>query len=288
MPLFERMVIAGVGLIGGSLGLVARERGLVGEVVGFGRGLRNLEVARASGAVDRFSRDPAEAAAGADLLVLAVPVSSMAAVASALLPHATPDAVVIDVGSVKATVVATVEPVVTPPASFVGCHPIAGTERSGAANAMRDLFEGKWCLITPTSRTSAATEARVREFWERVGMVVESISADDHDRLLGLVSHLPHVAAWALIGAIEGVRVGGRDPLRYSGGGLRDTTRIASSHPEMWRDIFLENRDETLRAIDDFATAIAQLRDQIESGDSEALLTELKRLRTARERLLSS
>ena len=286
MALFERMIVAGVGLIGGSLGLVARERGLVGEVVGFGRGEANLEVARKRGAVDRYSSDPAEAAKGADLIVLAVPVRSMANVARQLLRHAARDATVIDVGSVKATVVQAIEPVVCQPAAFVACHPIAGTERSGAANALPDLFEGKWCVLTPTQQTPAAAVARVRELWERVGMIVESMPADQHDRLFGLVSHLPHIVVWALVGAIEGERVGGRDPLGYSGGGLRDTTRIASSHPEMWRDIFLDNREEVLRALDGFEGAVAGLRRRIEAGDGEALAQELGRLRTARDRLL--
>jgi prephenate dehydrogenase len=284
-PLFERVVIAGVGLIGGSLGMALRRRKLAGEVVGFGRGRPNLEVALAQGAIDRFTQDAAEAATGADLLVLAVPVRSIARVATDLLPHAAAEALVTDAGSVKAPVVAALDGVITPPRAFVGSHPIAGTEKSGAAAAFPTLFEGERCILTPTASTPASAVRRIGELWQRVGMRVEVMEPGDHDRLLALVSHLPHLAAWALIDAIEGERVGGRDPLAYSGGGLRDTTRIASSHPEMWRDIFVDNRAECVRAIDELAERIARLRKLVAEDDGEALERELDRLRQARSRI---
>jgi prephenate dehydrogenase len=283
--LFDRMVIAGVGLIGGSLGLAARARGLVGESIGYGRGEENLRTAARRGAVDRYSLKPAEAASGADLVVLAVPVRSLAAVAVELLPHARRQAVVIDVGSVKESVVEALEAAVRPPASFVGCHPVAGTEHSGAANALVDLFERQLCIVTPTAATDSGAVDRVRALWEGLGMRVETMRPDAHDRLLGLVSHLPHVVAYALIAAIEAERIGGRDPLSYSGGGLRDTSRIASSHPAMWRDIFLDNRSEVLRAIDGFRAELERLRELIEREDAAELEAALVRSRNARTRL---
>ncbi len=279
------MVVAGVGLIGGSLGLAARQRSLVGEVVGYGRGEANLATALSRGAVDRYSRSAAEAARGADLLVLAVPVRSTRTVAEQLLPHAVRDVVVIDAGSVKREVVAAMEALVAPPAAFVGCHPIAGTELSGAANAAGELFDGQLCVLTPTAKTDARALERVRSLWEGVGMCIESMPADEHDRLLALVSHLPHAVAYALIAGIEAERVGGRDPLAYSGGGLRDTTRIAASPAEMWRDVFLDNRAEMLSAIDGFGAALARLREEIERGDGSALDVSLGRARAARSRL---
>ena len=285
MALFERMLIAGVGLIGGSLGLVARAKGLVAEAVGYGRGEANLKVALERGAVDRYSLSAADAARGADLVVLAVPVRSLRPVAEQLLAHAAPDAVVIDVGSVKQRVVDALEPVVRSPRQFVACHPIAGTEQSGAAHAFAELFEGQLCVLTPTPQTEPRALARVRALWEGVGMRVEEMPAAEHDRLLALVSHLPHVVAYALVAAIATERVGGRDPLAYSGGGLRDTTRIAASHAEMWRDIFLDNRDELLRAIDGVADALARLRGMIEREESAALEAELDRVRAARRTL---
>jgi prephenate dehydrogenase len=284
-PLFERMVIAGVGLIGGSLGLAARGRSLVGEVVGYGRGEENLQIARDRGAIDRYSRSPEEAADGADLVVLAVPVRSLRPVAERMLPHARQDAVVIDVGSVKGKIVESLSPLVRPPAAFVGCHPVAGTEHSGAANALPDLFDGQLCIVTPTPSTDSWALARVRGLWERLGMRVESMPAAEHDRLLALVSHLPHVVAYALVTAIERERVADRDPLSYSGGGLRDTTRIASSHAEMWRDIFLDNRAEVLRAIGQFSAAVERLRQMIDREEAAPLEAELDRARRARGRL---
>ncbi len=284
-PLFERMVIAGVGLIGGSLGLAARGRSLVGEVVGYGRGEENLQIARDRGAIDRYSRSPEEAADGADLVVLAVPVRSLRPVAERMLPHARQDAVVIDVGSVKGKVVESLSPLVRPPAAFVGCHPVAGTEHSGAANALPDLFDGQLCIVTPTSSTDSRALSRVRRLWERLGMRVESMPPAEHDRLLALVSHLPHLVAYALVTAIERERVADRDPLSYAGGGLRDTTRIASSHAEMWRDIFLDNRAEVLRAIGQFSAAVEQLRKMIDREEAAPLEAELDRARRARSRL---
>jgi prephenate dehydrogenase len=285
MALFERAVVAGVGLIGGSFGLVARERKLVGEVVGFGRGEANLKTALERGAVDRYSRDGAEAARDADLVVLAVPVQSTGSVSAALLPHARPDAVVIDAGSTKRVVVETMEALVRPPAAFVGCHPIAGTEFSGAAAALRDLYERQLCILTPTPATDPGALRRVRELWSGVGMRVEEMSPADHDRLLALVSHLPHAVAYALVGAIDRERAGSHDPFAYSGGGLRDTTRIASSHAGMWRDIFLDNKAELLRAVDSFERALAEIRDAIEADAGEKLERELERCRAARSRL---
>jgi prephenate dehydrogenase len=284
-PLFERMVIAGVGLIGGSLGLAARGRSLVGEVVGYGRGEENLQIARDRGAIDRYSRSPEEAADGADLVVLAVPVRSLRPVAERMLPHARQDAVVIDVGSVKGKVVESLSPLVRPPAAFVGCHPVAGTEHSGAANALPDLFDGQLCIVTPTPSTDSRALARVRGLWEQLGMRVESMPPAEHDRLLALVSHLPHVVAYALVTAIERERMVERDPLSYSGGGLRDTTRIASSHAEMWRDIFLDNRAEVLRAIGQFSAAVERLRQMIDREESAPLEAELEFARRARGRL---
>jgi prephenate dehydrogenase len=281
------MAIAGVGLMGASLGLAVRKRSLADEVVGFGRGEENLRTAKERGALDRYELEPGRAAEGADLVVLAVPVGAMQPLAAAMVPRAARDAVVIDVGSVKRCVVEVLEPLVPPPAAFVGCHPIAGTEQSGAAHASERLLEGRWCILTPTDRTDARALGRVRELWEAVGMRVDLMGAEDHDRLLALVSHLPHVVAWALVGAIESERVDGRDPLAYSGGGLRDTTRIAASQAGMWRDILLANRAEVLRAIERLDGALGRLRRAIEDGDGAALEAELERLRIARERLNS-
>jgi prephenate dehydrogenase len=199
----DRLLIAGVGLIGGSLALALRRRGLVGEIVGLGRSRRNMQIALARGIVDRVEHDPARAAAGVDMVVIAVPVRMIAAVARTLAPALPPEAIVTDAGSVKGPVVAEVGRALGRAAGrFCGAHPIAGTEHSGAAAADEDLLTDERCILTPTARTSRMAVRRVRALWAAAGMRVETLTAAEHDRLFALVSHLPHVAAYALVGSV--------------------------------------------------------------------------------------
>jgi len=288
--LADRLVIAGVGLIGGSLALALRARGLVGEVVGYGRSAENLRVARRRGIIDRAERDPARAARGADVVVVAVPVQAIAPVIGALAPALPPGAIVTDAGSVKAPVVAAAERVLGEGAGrFCGSHPIAGTEHSGAAAALPDLLEGRRCILTPGPRTAAMTRRRVHAVWEAAGMRVEEMPARTHDKVFALVSHLPHVAAFALVNAVaDADRQGPRRALAYAAGGFKDWTRIAASSPEMWRDICLANRDELLGAIDGFGAAVERLRVAIAQGDGDGILAELSRAHTTRRRLGTS
>jgi len=276
--LFERVTIAGVGLIGGSLGLAARAAGLVGEIVGLGRGAANLELARARGIVDRYSHDPAEAARDADLLVLAVPVARMAAVAQACAPVLRHGAVVTDVGSVKESVVREVEAVLPPHLAFVGAHPIAGTEESGAAAAFADVFRGARCVLTPSRRSTADAVARVRALWEGVGMRVEALDPSYHDQVLAWVSHLPHALAFSLVNGLLDV-----DPAmqRFGGPSFRDATRVASSSVDTWTEIFLCNAqlDAVLGA---FARTLEALRAAVARRDAAAVRAALARAQGAR------
>jgi len=283
----DRLVIAGVGLIGGSLAMALRARGAVGEVIGLGRSAENLRVARRRGIIDRAERDPERAARGADLVVVAVPVQTIAPVVGALSRTLPSSAVVTDAGSVKAPVLAAVERILGDTASrFCGSHPVAGTEHSGAAAALPALLEGRRCVLTPGAHTTAATKRRVHALWEAAGMRVEEMPAATHDRIFALVSHLPHVAAFALVNAVaDADRHGGRRALTYAAGGFKDWTRIAASSPEMWRDICLANRDELLRAVDAFGVAVERLRDAIVIGDGAAIAAELARAQTTRRRI---
>jgi prephenate dehydrogenase len=283
----DRLVIAGVGLIGGSLAAALKSHGAVGEVIGIGRTRENLRIAKQRGLIDRIATDPVEAARDADMLVVATPVQAIAPLV-ALMAHALPPrAVITDAGSVKAPVVAAVERALGRQAArFCGSHPIAGTESSGAAAARADLLAGARCILTPTARTAASTRRHVRTLWEAAGMRVEEMPARLHDRLLARVSHLPHVIAYALVNAVaDAERDHGRRLLSYAGGGFGDSTRVAASSPEMWRDICVANRDEVLRAIDDFLPALARLRDAIEVGDRDTLEAELARAQSVRRRL---
>ena len=284
-PLFARVAIAGVGLVGGSLAVAARAAGLVGEVIGYGRGEANLRLAQERGLVDRIAREPAAAVADADLIVLAVPVSASTALAETFRPHARAGAILTDVGSVKAGVVEALEARWPDRRLVVGAHPIAGSELSGAGAARVDLFRGRRCIVTPTAATDREALARVRALWEGVGAVVDEMPAALHDEILARVSHLPHLAAYALVSAFGETRIAGRRVLDYAGSGYRDTTRIAASRPELWRDIALANRAALRGALAEFRAALDRLEGLLVAGDGEALEAALAAAAALRARL---
>jgi len=277
--LFDRVTIAGVGLIGGSLALAARAAGLIGEVVGYGRTEANLQIAKQRGIIDRYHLDAAEAARDADLLVLAVPVKAVGAVARICAQTLRPGAVVTDVGSVKARVVAQVEAALPPGFTFVGAHPIAGTEHSGAAAAFPELFQGCRCILTPGPRASAAAVEKIRALWKGVGMQVDDMDAARHDRVLAWVSHLPHAIAFSAVNALldtDGTME------QFAGSSFRDLTRVAASSAEMWLDILLDNAAEVDTAIVQFIAALQELRSTIADADQARLRATLLRAREAR------
>ncbi len=286
-PRFERVAIVGLGLIGGSLALAARRKGVFGRVTGVGRGRPNLEEGLARGAIDVATADVAEAVRDADLVVLGVPVASMASVVATVAPALAANAIVTDVGSVKAPLIAELEPLLAQRGRFVAGHPIAGTERSGMAAAFPELFEGRCCILTPTSRTEATALAAVRGLWEAVGMRVVTMDAARHDHVLALVSHLPHVVAYALAGEVEARESRGEELVRFSAGGLRDFTRVAASDPALWRDILSMNRVEVASAIRGYRERLAHLESLVAAGRVDELERELERARRLRVRLES-
>jgi prephenate dehydrogenase len=283
--LFNRLVIVGVGLIGGSLGLAARARGLVGEVVGCGRTEANLKIALERGIIDAYTFEPADAARGADLLLLAVPVEATGPTAEKFLPFLPPGCVITDAGSTKAQVVREMERRLPPTSPFVGAHPIAGTEHAGAAAAFATLFEKRLCVLTPTERTDRGALARVRALWEGVGMRVEEMDAAVHDHILARVSHLPHLIAFSVMNAMLDVHLSGMDLLAYAGSAFADLTRVAASPVEMWRDICTSNREALLAAIEEFERALVHMKTCVATGDSAGLEAAMTRARTERQRL---
>jgi prephenate dehydrogenase len=284
-PVADRLLIAGVGLIGASLGLALRERGVVGEIVGLGRSAENLRVARRRGAIDRAERDPARASRDVDLVVVATPVGTIAPLVATLARTLPPTAVITDAGSVKLPVVAAVERALGPTAGrFCGSHPIAGSEQAGAAAALHDLLLDRRCILTPTRTTAPSARRRVRALWSAAGMRVEELTATRHDRLYALVSHLPQVVATALVNAVAAHQPKGR-ALAYAGSGFRDVTRIAESPTVMWRDILLANRTPVLDALAELGGACERLRAAVAASDGRALERELGRARAARRRL---
>jgi cyclohexadieny/prephenate dehydrogenase len=285
-PLVRRLAVVGAGLIGGSLCLAARSRGLAQRVAVIERDAAALAEASRRGLAHEASADPG-AARGADLVVLAVPVGAMGEAAAAVAPHLAEGTVVTDVGSVKGAVLAAVVPALPFPARFVPGHPIAGRERSGAAAADADLFEGALVVLTPEPRTDPACATAVRALWAGAGGRVLTMDAAEHDRVFAAVSHLPHVVAYALVGALLDLEADQGPLVRFSAGGLRDFTRIAQSDPIMWRDICLANREPLLKSLARFRHVLGALEAQIAAGDAAGLLQALARAREARRGMSS-
>lgn len=283
--LFKQMTVCGVGLIGGSLAHIARHSGAVGKVVGLGRSQQNLDVALGRQMIDVATRDPVEAARGADLIVLAVPILTMRATLEKMIAHAAPDAVVTDVGSVKGFVVRELEPLITGRRSLVGAHPVAGKETTGAAAADPSLFRDRRVIITPSAKSTPEAVAKIEQLWSETGACVEMMDADTHDQLLARASHLPQIVSSVLAAALIDERVGERLAVEYGAGGLRDTTRLAASSWEMWRDIFATNREAISAALKLFGATFAEFERLVESGDSDELEKLFNRGKLMRERI---
>ena len=271
MPLIRRLVIIGVGLIGGSLARVLRAKGEVGEIVGVGRGAANLARAVELGVIDRFTHDPVAAVEGADMVFLAIPVCSITAMTARIAPFLAQGCVVTDGGSVKGEIVSACEPLMSPGTFFVGGHPIAGTEKSGVEASFPTLYEGRRCIITPSPDTDPDAMAKVVRMWEITGSEVVLMDTAKHDRVLAAISHLPHMVAYSLVNAVGDYDRFDESILKYTAGGFKDFTRIASSDPAMWRDIAMMNREGILELTDFFAGYLAELRALVEKGDARGL-----------------
>ena len=278
-----RLCVIGVGLIGGSLVAALRERGLVGEVVGCARRAETLATAEYLGLIDRGETDPAAAIAGADVVVIAVPMGQYRALFDTLAPVWPEQAIVTDCGSTKTSVHADLEAALGRlPSNFVAGHPVAGTERSGPAAALPGLFRHRRVILTPHAQAAADATARVRALWEAVGAAVSSMSDRHHDEVLALTSHLPHVVAYELIGTLAAA-ADEREVFAYAAGGLRDLTRIASSDAGMWRDIVLANREAVGQALDAYITGLQAARAELLAGDGAALQRRFAGARSTRE-----
>ena len=283
MTRFERVAVIGVGLIGGSFALALKAAGRCGHVAGIGRGAANLRLAQERGIIDSIAQD----AAGADLVLIATPVAQYPQILAALAPRLKATALVTDAGSTKRDVVAAARAALGAKISqFVPAHPIAGAERSGAAAASAGLFRGKRVVLAPLQENSAEGVAAVEAAWSACGARVGRMSAEEHDAVFAAVSHLPHLLAYALVHEFAG-RGNSAQLFGYAAGGFRDFTRIASSHPEMWRDICVANRAPLLAELERYAEKLRTLRPLLERGDGAALERLFAEARAARERWLS-
>ena len=283
---FKKAAIIGVGLIGGSLAMVLRGKGIASEIVGIGRGIANLETAKRLGIVDSFTTDVAEGVMDADLVVVAVPVLKMAGTIRQAAPNLKPGCIVTDVGSVKGSVIEAVEPLIPKGVHFVPGHPIAGTENSGAEAAFAELYIERKCILTPTPFTDVGALRAVKAMWEAAGSTVVVMEAPVHDIILAAVSHLPHMIAYTLVNTVADMDASGEDVISYSAGGFKDFTRIASSSPEMWSDICAMNKGPLIHTIDAFQKRLEKLKGLIENESYPELKREFERAKGARDSLI--
>ena len=281
------LAIYGVGLLGGSIGLAAKARGIARRVIGIGRSAERLAEAVRRGAVDQATTRLEEGCAEADWIVLASSVSHIVELLPRVAAVCKPAAVVTDVGSTKATIVQQAARAF-PPAGpvFVGSHPMAGSERSGVANASADLFESACCIVTSTPQTPEEAAQRVEQFWRALGGRVVRLDPARHDRLVSLISHLPHMAAVGVLLAGAALDEDAEILATLLGNGFRDSTRVAAGPPELWRDICLENREAIADDLARLAEQLSQLAGQIRGGQAERLLEQLQRARDFRKRLI--
>ncbi len=288
-PVFERMALIGLGLIGSSMAWAARRGGLVGEIAGHARSGATRERARALGFCDRVEETAADAARGADLVVLCVPVGACGAVAAEIAPALAPGATVTDVGSVKADLIAAVAPHLPEGVAFVPGHPLAGTEQSGPDAGFAELFENRWCILTPAEGADPGPVARVRRLWEGMGACVAEMTPEHHDLVLAVTSHVPHAIAYTMVGVADDLaRVSDSEVIQFSAAGFRDFTRIAASDPTMWRDVFLHNREATLDILGRFSEELMLLRRAIRTGDGAFLHAYFTRTRAIRRGIVEA
>jgi prephenate dehydrogenase len=277
-----KLVVIGVGLIGGSFALALKKARAVKHVVGVGRTRRNLALARRRGIIDETVSDAGRAVRDADFVFLGTPVGQMAEVMVRIAPHLPPHAVITDGGSTKQDVIAHARACLGDHyGQFVPAHPIAGTEHSGAAAAQADLYRDRNVILTPQSQTAAGALRIARRLWQQCGARVVRLDAREHDEILAAVSHLPHMVAFALVNALAR-RTNARKLFGFSGGGLRDTVRIAGSSPEMWRDICLANREALLAALEGYTAELSRVHAAVERGDGDALEAMFAHARAAR------
>jgi cyclohexadieny/prephenate dehydrogenase len=298
---FRRVALIGLGLIGSSLARGLRQAGLAESIVGCARTARTRKLARQLDLVEQTYRRPAQAARDADLVVLGTPIGAYAEIAAAIGPVLKPGAIVTDVGSVKRAVIVDVAPHLADGVHLVPGHPVAGTEHSGPEAGFAELFQDRWCVLTPAPETPRPAVDRVAEMWRRLGMRVELMDADHHDRVLAITSHLPHLIAYTIVGTVfdlehelrgeslargEGIDRG--EVIKYSAGGFRDFTRIAGSDPTMWRDVFLNNRDAVLEMLGRFTEDLLALQRAIRWGEGDVLYELFARTREIRRGVIEA
>ena len=280
---FERLALIGVGLIGSSIARAARAQNAARSIVATARSAATRRRVIELGLADQVVETNAEAVENADLVIVCVPVGQSGAVAAEIAARLKPGAILSDAGSVKASVLRDMAPHVPHGVHFIPAHPVAGTEHSGPDAGFAELFVDRWCILTPPPGAEPAAVARLAAFWRALGANVESMSAEHHDLVLAITSHLPHLIAYTIVGTADELgSVTRSEVLKFSAGGFRDFTRIAASDPTMWRDVFLHNKDAVLEMLGTFNEDLAQLTRAIRRGDGQTLFDLFSRTRAIR------
>ena len=288
-PMFDRVALIGLGLIGSSLAHVMRRENLAGHIAGATRSEATLKRAEELGLCDSYHLDAAEAVKDADLVFLNVPVGAMGKVAEHIAPALKKGAILTDVGSVKGAVIRDVSPHVPQGVHFIPGHPIAGTEQSGPDAGFPELFENRWCILVPLEDTDEEALSRLKRFWEATGSHVDTMTAEHHDLVLGITSHLPHLIAYNIVAtAADLEEVTESEVIKYSAGGFRDFTRLAASDPVMWRDVFLNNREAVLELLGRFMEDLHALQRAIRWGEGDKLYELFKRSRRIRREIIEA
>jgi cyclohexadieny/prephenate dehydrogenase len=282
-PQFNRLALIGVGLIGSSIARAARAQGAARSIVATARSAATRRRVAELGLADQVVETNAAAVEGADLVIVCIPVGACGAVAQEIGSHLAPGTIVSDVGSVKGAVLREMAPHIPKGVHFVPAHPVAGTEHSGPDSGFAELFVNRWCILTPPPTAEPGAVRRLEAFWRLLGANVEIMSAEHHDLVLGITSHLPHLIAYTIVGTADELsQVTRSEVLQFSAGGFRDFTRIAASDPTMWRDVFLANKDAVLEMLGRFSEDLATLTRAIRRGDGETLFQQFTRTRAIR------
>jgi cyclohexadieny/prephenate dehydrogenase len=287
-PVFDRLCLLGVGLIGSSLARVARARGdLARTVVAHAKSAATLARVEQLGIADVVEADAARAVAGADGVIFCVPVGAYAEVMAQVAPHLAPGVIVTDVGSTKMSVLRDLGPLLPPGAHLVPAHPMAGTEHSGPDAGFAELFEGRYCIITPLPGGDPAAAEKVREFWRRCGSMIETLDPATHDKVVAIVSHLPHLIAFTICSTADDLADETKESvLKFAASGFRDFTRIAASDPTMWRDVFLNNREALLEMLARFTEDAQALGRAVRWGQADYIEDRIRRGRKIRRGLI--
>ena len=287
--IYDRVALIGLGLIASSMCHAIRRAGLAGEIVGFAKSAETREIAREIGLCDHVYDSAAEAAKGADLIVLCVPVGAMETVAREISPVLMAGATVSDVGSVKRTVIDAVGPYIPDGVHFIPAHPLAGTEHSGPRSGFAELFDNRFCILVPAEGTERAAVDRLADFWRGMGAQIDEMDAEHHDLVLAVTSHTPHLIAYTMVGVADDLgRVTDSEVIKYSAAGFRDFTRIAASDPTMWRDVFLNNKEATLEILGRFTEELFALQRAIRQGDGDHLHDYFTRTRAIRRGIIQA